>query len=133
MTGFQLKSFDHITLIVSDVEVSRRFYVDQLGFENVNRPAFDFPGAWFKLGTTMIHVTMQSNLAGQAGWGERGVGSVSRGHHFAYVTNDFEQAVAAIKRLGIRIAAGPQSRPDGAQQVYIYDPDEHVIEICTKA
>lgn len=131
MTGMQLESFDHFTLIVADVEASRRFYVDQLGFTEAARPAFDFPGAWFQLGQTMIHVTKQSDLAGQAGWGSRGVRSVSRGHHFAFVTADFDQAITHIKKNGIRIGAGPQVRPDGARQVYIYDPDDHVIEICT--
>jgi catechol 2,3-dioxygenase-like lactoylglutathione lyase family enzyme len=132
MPGIQLESFDHFTLIVADVDASRSFYVDQLGFDEAVRPAFDFPGAWFQLGATMIHVTQQSDLAGQAGWGSRGVRSVSRGHHFAYVTNDFDQAIASIDQMQIRIAAGPQSRPDGARQVYIYDPDDHVIEICSK-
>ena len=132
MSGFHLQSFDHLTLIVADVTVSRRFYVEQLGFEEVERPAFDFPGAWFRLSESMIHVTQESELAGRAGWGDRAVGSLSRGHHIAYATTDFDNALLAIQKFGIEIAAGPQTRPDGARQVYIFDPDRHVIEICTR-
>lgn len=129
----QLTGFDHVTLIVEDVAASREFYVGKLGFRDATRPDFDFPGGWFQLGSTMIHVTLESDLAGLAGWGDRNVVSISRGHHIAYTTPDFESALAAIERLDIEIADGPKVRPDGARQVYIYDPDRHVIEICTPA
>lgn len=128
---FGLIGFDHVTLVVAKVADSRRFYVDQLGFEEVPRPAFSFPGAWFKIGQTMIHVTESDELSGQAGWGDRAVERTSRGHHIAYRTSDFEQAVAAINHYGLEIASGPQIRPDGANQVYVYDPDRHLVEICS--
>ena len=130
--SIRLVEFDHVTLIVKDVEASRKFYVDKLGMTEAKRPDFDFPGAWFQLGQSMIHVTLASDLAGAAGWGDRGVKSLSRGHHFAYVTEDFEEALSTIDALGIEIADGPKIRPDGARQVYIFDPDRHVVEICTR-
>jgi len=129
--GFGLIGFDHVTLVVAKVADSRRFYVDQLGFEEVARPDFSFPGAWFRIGHTMIHVTESDELSGQAGWGDRAVERTSRGHHIAYRTTDFEQAVNAINHYELEIASGPQTRPDGANQVYIYDPDRHLVEICS--
>lgn len=129
--GLSLIGFDHITLVVANVNDSRKFYVDQLGFEEASRPAFSFPGAWFKIGDTMIHVTESDELSGKAGWGDRAVSRTSRGHHFAYRTSDFDQALRAIENYGIEIASGPQTRPDGANQVYIYDPDRHLVEICS--
>ena len=129
--NFSLVGFDHLTLVVANVGNSRKFYVDQLGFEEAARPDFDFPGAWFKIGQSMIHVTESDELSGKAGWGDRSVGRASRGHHIAYLTSDFEQAVRAIEHYGIEIASGPQIRPDGANQVYIYDPDRHLVEICS--
>ena len=46
-----------------------------------------------------------------------------------------EQAILSkpfvIENCGIQIVSGPQVRPDGANQVYIYDPDRHLIEICS--
>ena len=128
---FGLVGFDHVTLVVANVEVSRRFYVDQLGFEEVPRPAFSYPGAWLRIGQTLIHLTESDKLSGQAGWGDRTVERVSRGHHIAYLTSDFDQAVKAIQHYGLEIASGPKTRPDGANQVYIYDPDRHLIEICS--
>ena len=128
---FSLIEFDHVTLVVAKVADSRKFYVDQLGFEEVPRPAFSFAGAWLKLGQTMIHLTEYHELSGESGWGDRAAKRTSRGHHIAYRTSDFEKVIKAIEYYGVKIAAGPKIRVDGAKQVFIYDPDQHVIEICS--
>jgi len=128
--SFGLTRLDHVTLVVADVQVSREFYVGKLGMSEVGRPNFSFPGAWFQLGDTLIHITEASDLAGEAGWGDRKVNRISRGHHIAFRTADFDLALAAIERFQIEIASKPQVRPDGAKQVYVYDPDKHLIEIC---
>ena len=124
-------SFDHLTLIGDDLAATRKFYVDFLGMTESQRPDFDFPGAWFQIGAVQIHATCASDLAGLAGWGDRQVRSISRGHHFAFTVDNFEDALTAINNLGIEIGDGPKSRPDGAKQVYIYDPDGHLVEICS--
>ena len=33
----------------ADAEASRQFYVELLGMTEVDRPAFDFQGAWFQI------------------------------------------------------------------------------------
>ena len=125
----QVQSFDHITLIVTDLESTREFYVDKLGMTEHPRPAFDFPGAWFGIGNIQIHATLESDLAGMAGWGDRKVKSISRGHHFAFEVPDVAAAAEAAKENGIKIGDGPKQRPDGASQVYLYDPDDHLVEL----
>ena len=37
---------DHYSIRTLDVEASRRFYTEVMGFEVGFRPAFDFPGLW---------------------------------------------------------------------------------------
>ena len=128
---FGLLEFDHVALVVANIADSRTFYIHQLGLEELSRPPFDFPGAWFKVGQALIHIIESNKHSGKAGWGDRAVERISRGLHMAYRTNDFEQALRAIDQHGIEIASGPQTRPDGAKQVYIYDPDRHLIEICS--
>ena len=127
----QVKSFDHITLIVAELAATREFYVNVLGMTESERPNFDFPGAWFEVGQVQIHATVADELAGLAGWGDRQVKSISRGHHFAFEISDMDAALAAIKKLGLKIGDGPKQRPDGAHQVYIYDPDDHLVELFT--
>ncbi len=125
----QVHSFDHITLIVADLEATREFYVNLLGMTESTRPDFDFPGAWFAIGNVQIHATVASELAGLAGWGDRQVKSTSRGHHFAFEVSDVNAAYEQVKRVGIEVGDGPKTRPDGARQLYIYDPDRHLVEL----
>lgn len=125
----QVQRFDHITLIVADLDATRQFYVELLGMEEHPRPAFDFPGAWFGIGKMQIHATVEGELAGLAGWGDRKVKSISRGHHFAFEVHDVDAAFKRIMELGIKVGDGPKQRPDGAHQLYIYDPDGHLVEL----
>jgi catechol 2,3-dioxygenase-like lactoylglutathione lyase family enzyme len=41
---------NHVAIHVADVERSVHFYRDVLQLEPLPRPAFKFPGAWFRLG-----------------------------------------------------------------------------------
>ena len=125
-------AFDHVTLICADLEATRRFYVDVLGMNEVARPAFPFPGLWFQVGPVTIHATQESAEAGKAGWGDRGGNLVSRGHHIAFAVEDIVKALAIIEAHGVRIASPLQQRPDGYRQLYVYDPDGHVVEIVSK-
>ena len=74
----QVKRYDHMTIISKDLEATRHFYVDLLGMDEVDRPAFPFPGIWLQCGDISIHVTQESPEAGKAGWGDRGVVKISR-------------------------------------------------------
>ena len=62
-----VKSIDHVTLVVADLERSRQFYVELLGMAEVPRPDFSFPGSWFQAGKTQIHLNIAGNEAGTAG------------------------------------------------------------------
>lgn len=128
----EVRSFDHVTLICVDLEATRKFYVDLLGMEEVKRPAFAFPGLWFQVGHVQIHATQQSPEAGQAGWGDRGVKIVARGHHFAFAVDDVAQSVEIARERGAPIASPLQQRPDGFRQAYLYDPDGHVVELVSR-
>jgi catechol 2,3-dioxygenase-like lactoylglutathione lyase family enzyme len=130
--GTHVDSFDHVTIICADLEATRRFYVDVLGMAEVARPAFGFPGLWFQTGSVQIHATQQSPEAGQAGWADRGGSVTSRGHHIAFAVDNVEKALEVVRELGVRIASPLQHRPDGFKQVYLYDPDGHVVELVSR-
>ena len=128
----EVNSFDHVTIICADLDTTRRFYVDLLGMTEVPRPAFKFPGRWFQIGHVQIHATQESAEAGNAGWADRGGRLVSRGHHFAFAVNDVTEALKVAEARGVQIASPLQQRPDGYKQVYLYDPDGHVVELVSK-
>ena len=129
--GINATSFDHVTLICADLEATRRFYVDILGMNQVPRPAFKFPGLWFQIGNVQIHATQESSESGKAGWADQGGKIVSRGHHIAFAVGDVSEALKIVELHEVRIASPLQQRPDGFKQLYLYDPDGHVVELVS--
>ena len=132
-SGFRIRvrQIDHVTLVVHDVEASRRFYVGLLGMVEVARPAFSFGGAWFQAGETLIHLIAEHDRSGPAGYPVEVLVKSSRNHHFAFEVEDAYAAAAALKAMGIPLIDDAKLRPDGAVQVFLADPDHHVVELCT--
>ena len=113
---------NHVALFVADVERSARFYRDGLGLALLPRPDFDFPGAWFRLGAQQELHLIGGRLKGPAD-------DSSRGGHFALQVADVPGVAAELKAKGIGFR-GPGRRPDGALQIFLEDPDGHVVELC---
>ncbi len=130
-SAISVTSFDHVTIICADLAATRRFYVEVLGMSEVPRPAFKFPGLWLQIGDVQIHATQESPEAGKAGWAERGGTVVSRGHHIAFRVDNVSTALEIARAHGVPIASPLQQRPDGYRQVYLYDPDGHVVELVS--
>lgn len=115
---------NHVAIHVHDVAQSCRFYTEVLRLEPIPRPAFSFPGAWFRLGADQ-----ELHLIGQR---DEAVHSHYRGNHFALMVDDLDAWERYFHKN--RIDYLPRRvRPDGAYQVYLTDPDGHVIELCTPA
>ncbi|HUF60879.1 MAG TPA: VOC family protein [Verrucomicrobiales bacterium] len=110
---------NHVALHVRDVEDSVRFYRDQMGLQQISRPAFTFPGAWFRLGTTQ-----ELHLIGER---EDRVVSGPRSTHFALRVASLDKVCRELEGRSVALL-GRQVRPDGALQAYVEDPDGHCIE-----
>ena len=113
---------NHVALHVADIERSVEFYRDVLRLEPIPRPAFTFPGAWFRLGADQ-----ELHLIGER---TREVNSQTRGNHFALLVDDFDAWERYLTENKVHFAPR-RSRPDGALQLYVIDPDGHYIELCT--
>ena len=127
----QVKSLDHVTLVVKDLDRSRQFYVDVLGMREEPRPAFAFPGLWFQAGATQIHLIGEHDGSPPAGNPLPEQFRTSRSHHFAFLVDDANAAYSRALELGLKIVSPPKSRPDGFVQVFLNDPDGHVVELCS--
>jgi catechol 2,3-dioxygenase-like lactoylglutathione lyase family enzyme len=122
-------TFNHVTLIVSDIEASEEFYVGVLKLEKLKSPfgPSDDPFLFLSLGGgTELHM------------GEiEGVEVGSNGiNHFAMAVDDFDGFLEYLKSSGViygDLGGGNDyhvtHRPDGVRQVYITDPDGYWIEI----
>src|SRR5690348_12645882 len=105
---------NHVALHVRDVERSCAFYQSVLKLTPIERPAFTFPGAWFRLGTQQeLHLI-----------GERGepVFSHHRGNHFALKVDDLTSWEKHLRSVQADFLP-PKRRPDGAMQIFVRDPD----------
>ena len=127
----QVRQIDHVTFVVKDVEASRRFYVGVLGMTEVARPAFSFGGAWFQAGATLIHLIEEHDRSGPAGYPVEVLVRSSRNHHVAFGVADAHDAARQLKARGFPLLDDAKLRPDGAVQVFVVDPDNHVIELCS--
>ncbi len=125
----RVKHIDHVTIVVKDLERSRQFYVDVLGMDEVPRPGFGFPGLWFQAGPTQVHLIGEHDATGPAGVQPPEHCSISRTQHFAFEVEDAVAAQARLRDLGVPLAAGPKQRPDGPTQIYVQDPDGHLVEL----
>jgi glyoxylase I family protein len=129
--NFQL--IHHVALTVSNLERSRKFYLEVLGLTEIPRPPFHFPGAWFTLsGGQQIHLIVHTNPTYRIG-----KGLDTRDVHFAMRVPSFQEAVEFFRARGYcedatddfeRIIINPHATA-GFPQIYILDPDRHVIEV----
>lgn len=119
-----VKQLDHVALNVADVEISVQFYRDVMGFTPLDRPAFDFPGAWFRLGSTQeLHLICDHSYP---------VPSHHRGGHFAIAVDSLDRWEARFESAGAKWLPR-KTRPDGAMQTFVSDPDGNWIELCVHA
>jgi catechol 2,3-dioxygenase-like lactoylglutathione lyase family enzyme len=130
-TSIVVKTLDHVTLVVKDLETSRKFYCDLLGMEEMDRPNFSFGGSWFQAGATQIHLILEHDESGPAGENTSIQKKSSRNHHFAFEVDDVHAAAQVLQERGIPLISGPKSRPDGAVQVFVNDPDGYVVELTS--
>ena len=127
----QVKTLDHVTLIVKDLQHSRQFYCDLLGMQQIDRPGFSFDGSWFQAGTSQIHLILEHADSPPAGEDQSRQKRSSRNRHFAFEIEDGHAAAKVFEERGLPLVSGPQERPDGVVQVFVRDPDGHVVELCS--
>jgi glyoxylase I family protein len=121
----------HVTLPVTDLERSRRFYREILRLQEIERPPFDHPGAWFALGAGHLHLNVTANPTLRDGK-ELDSGDI----HFAVRVRSYREALEFLRSKGYaedgagstRMKVSPHPTA-GFPQLYILDPDRHVIEI----
>jgi lactoylglutathione lyase len=118
----RIHELNHVAIHVADVERSSAFYRDVLRLESMSRPAFDFPGAWFRLGANQeLHLIGKRDIPVTAG---------NRNNHFALRVDDIAAWEKHVEAAGAEFRP-KKRRPDGAWQVFLRDPDGHVIELFT--
>ena len=146
----RVTAFDHATLVVADLGRTRAFYAGLLGMREVARPAFAYGGLWFAAGPAaagepdrpVLHVIEAHGpgtdrpAVGGGGSGPPGVDDgggprSTRGPHLALRCDDPRAFEPPLEAAGVRFVRRAKLRPDGAAQVFVLDPDGHLLELCS--
>jgi catechol 2,3-dioxygenase-like lactoylglutathione lyase family enzyme len=116
MIGLQVTQLDHVSVVVTNVERSRKFYRDLLGLKEIARPrTFDFVVVWFDLGNQHLHLLLKDSP------------DTLGPRHFALRVGDVNAARLHCRNHGI---ATMETTPiPGADRFFINDPDGNRIEI----
>ena len=69
--------------------------------------------------------------SGPPGINEDGRPKTTRGVHLALRCDDPRAFEPALERSEASFVSRAKTRPDGATQVFVCDPDGHVVELCS--
>jgi len=119
----KLENFHHVSLSVTDIEKSKHFYGTVLGFPEIERPDFDFPGAWYQVGTAQLHL-IQNSEAETLRTSDK---LDSRDGHFAIRVKSYDETLKYLQENGLEVKAKPESK-SGFKQIFCMDPDRNLIE-----
>ena len=130
-----LTKLAHFTIRTTDVEASRRFYVEILGLSVGARPPFTFPGLWLYAGEAdVVHlIGMDANSAAEVrayleDRDEAPAGGTGALDHIAFQATGWGETRARCDAAGI--AYTERTVPSlGQHQVFIRDPSGVVIEL----
>jgi len=115
--GLKIEAIDHVTVQVTDVPRAKAFYGKLLGLEEMERPkSFDFPGAWYRAGTAVVHLVSQEK------------GEPEGRHHFCLWVADIKEAFKTLHDAGQAVQWDTRRKIPGIARFFIRDPDGNRIE-----
>jgi catechol 2,3-dioxygenase-like lactoylglutathione lyase family enzyme len=131
---------DHYSIRTLDVEASRRFYTEVMGFDVGFRPPFDFPGLWLYNGAPypascgvvhIVGVDLNNPQGLKEYLGDRELGTLNGTgtvDHMAFAATGLAEMRARLKQHGI--AYRERTVPSlGLHQVFLEDPSNVTIEL----
>src|SRR4029077_12464779 len=103
---------------------AKSYYGDVLGLAELERPPFDFPGAWYDLDGRQLHLVVHE--------GTKTLGGTTkvepRDAHFALRVEDFDATLDRSRSHGFDVVERRRNVTPW-MQMYTTDPDGNVIEL----
>jgi catechol 2,3-dioxygenase-like lactoylglutathione lyase family enzyme len=119
-----IRGINHIARATHRPDESIAFYRDLLGFREIQRPPFNFRGAWLYNYGVQIHIIENPGAALDP---QRTIDG--RDNHLALHVDDVELAKQRLREQGIEYFE--QVNAGGVHQVFFRDPDGHLVEVAT--
>ncbi|MGG1676044.1 VOC family protein [Neobacillus sp. NRS-1170] len=118
------KSLHHVSLSVTDLERAKAFYGKILCLKEIERPDFDFPGAWYEIEGKQLHLIVHPSS--QTIRKDKSLSS--REGHFALRVENYHETRNWLRKNEIEILEKPNSK-SGFAQIFCADPDGNLIEL----
>lgn len=117
----------HVLVLTDDLEATRAFYCDALGFEVVESPPLPFTGFWLSLGgDPCVHVA--DRVSYDTALAALGLDRVEgRIDHVAFRRDGYEQLAARLAAAGVEAVANEV--PGMMRQLYVTDPNGVRVEL----
>lgn len=119
-----LYTMHHTSLLVSDLDKSRRFYEEVLKMRQTQRPDLPFPGIWYQLGAQQIHLLALPSPDPTSGRPDHG----GRDRHVALLVDDLDVIKAMLNEHQVPFTLSKSGR----RALFCRDPDANAIEIIEK-
>jgi catechol 2,3-dioxygenase-like lactoylglutathione lyase family enzyme len=123
-----LHGLEHALVLTDDLEGTKAFYCEALGFELGDRPQLAFPGYWLSLdGVCCLHLADRGAYeahAAEVGL-ERVVGPID---HLAFAADGRDALVARLEAAGVPAVANDVPEA-GIRQLFLDDPNGVRIEL----
>lgn len=118
------EKIDHVTVNITDLEESKRFYSQILGLKEIERPPFNFEGAWYVVGDTSqtIHLVKHQGETLRKG------GFAILDGHFALSVKSYGDTINWLDECNAFYLAFPEAQA-GYPQIFVLDPDYNIIEL----
>jgi catechol 2,3-dioxygenase-like lactoylglutathione lyase family enzyme len=122
-----LERLDHLLVLTDDLEASRAFYCDALGFTAGERPPFEFAGHWLYLdGGPCLHLADRAEY--EAHIATRGLRQAAGPiDHVALAATGYDELAARLEAAGVD--AVRNEVPGVFRQLFVTDPNGVRIEL----
>jgi len=115
-------AINHLARTTRHLEASRAFYRDLLGFKELSRPNFSFPGAWLYRHGLQIHLIVDETAPTEK------AALSTRTDHLALHVADVDAVEQTLREQGIVYRRNHVAERN-ITQLFLQDPDGHHIEI----
>ena len=123
---FKVKAH-HMSFPVKDLGASISFYKDFLGLDEIPRPdRFGVGGVWLQAGACEVHLI---EIIEGADLGTTPKEIYPGARHAAFEVEDYQEALEHVRAAGLSVF---ETSPE-IGQMWIADPDGHVIELIRPA
>lgn len=118
-------SLHHVSVLVSEVGRSLRFYRDTLGLDiDLARPDLGYPGAWLRIGEQQIHLLQLPNPDPASGRPAHG----GRDRHCAFTIRNLDTLRARLDAAEVSYTLSKSGR----RALFCRDPDGNALEFIER-